>query len=350
MSFLDQKFQYLTPYVPGEQAIQEEVIKLNTNENPYEPPKAVVEAAKAASETLNRYSDPDCQEVVIPLAEHLGVAPENVIVGNGSDEILSFLFQGFMEKGAQFPDITYGFYPVYSDLFQLKASTIPLKDDLTIDLEDYAGEETVIFANPNAPTGLGISPTVICDFAKANPNRLIIIDEAYGDFGDVSAVPYLKDHPNLLVVGTFSKSRQLAGGRLGYAVGSPEVIADLNKLRFSYNPYNVNSMTLACGAASLASQDYVEACTNKIIETREWMKSELRKLDFEVTDSQTNFLFLQHPRVTGEKIFTYLKEKNIFIRWFNQSRIVNYVRISIGTQAEMEKCLAVIKQIEGVES
>lgn len=348
MSFLDSQFQHLVPYVPGEQTLTK-VIKLNTNENPYDPPQRVIEAAKVAATTLSRYSDPTCHQVIEPLAQHFQVAPENVFLGNGSDEVLFFLFQGFMEKGVQFPDITYGFYEVYSDLFHLNTQVIPLKEDLSIDLAEYTGDATVIIANPNAPTGLAIAPEVICAFAEQHPHRLIIVDEAYSDFSEASLVPYLDKHPNILVVGTFSKSRHLAGARLGYAVGSKELIEDLNKLKFSHNPYSVNTMTLACGEASLQAQDYVDECTNKIIATREWTQQELQKLGFETTKSQTNFVFCQHPRVAGETIFKQLKAQNILVRWFSNPRIANYVRISIGTQAEMETLLQAIKEIEGVD-
>lgn len=348
MSFLDSQFQHLVPYVPGEQT-RTKVIKLNTNENPYDPPQNVIEAAKEAAKTLSRYSDPTCLQVIQPLAKHFNVAPENIFLGNGSDEVLFFLFQGFMEKGVQFPGITYGFYEVYSDLFHLKTEIIPLKEDLSIDLAEYKGEATVIIANPNAPTGLMIAPEVICTFAKNNPQRLIIVDEAYSDFSEASLVPYLEAHPNILVVGTFSKSRHLAGARLGYAVGSKQLIEDLNKLKFSHNPYSVNAMTLACGEASLQAQDYVDECTQKIIATRHWTQQELQKLGFETTDSQTNFVFCQHPTVAGETIFKQLKEKNILVRWFNNPRIANYLRISIGTPEEMVTLIQAIKEIEGVD-
>ena len=189
MNFLDAQFQHLTPYVPGEQTKQEKMIKLNTNENPYDPPKAVYDAAFAAAKTLSRYSDPTCNQVIVPLAEQFGVAPENIFLGNGSDEVLSFLFQGFMEKGVQFPDISYGFYEVYAAVFHLEAQMIPLQADLSIDLADYDGQATVVIANPNAPTGLTLTPEEICAFAKKYPQRLIIVDEAYSDFSQVSMVP-----------------------------------------------------------------------------------------------------------------------------------------------------------------
>ena len=347
--FLDKQFQQLTPYVPGEQTKQK-VIKLNTNENPYEPPQAVFEAAYQAAKTLSRYSDPDGKQVIKPLAQHLNVEPENVFLGNGSDEVLSFLFEGFMEKGVQFPDITYGFYEVYSDLYHLQAEKIPLAEDLSIDLSAYTGEATVVIANPNAPTGLPIEPSVIIAFAQQYPQRLIVVDEAYSDFGQVSMVPYLAEVPNVLVVGTFSKSRHLAGARLGYAVGSQELIADLNKLKFSHNPYSVNAMTLACGAASLAEQAYVDETTAQIIATREWTKQALAELGFTGTDSQTNFVFVEHERLAGETLFLALKDKQILVRWFNQPRIDNYIRISIGTQTEMETLIEALKEIEGVRA
>lgn len=344
MRFLNEKLQALTPYTPGEQS-QETIIKLNTNENPYPPSPAVLKAAATAAKQLNRYSDPECLSLVQALAKHYQVAPSQVFVGNGSDDVLSLLFEGFMEKGVSYPEITYGFYQVYQELYQLSGQKIPLNNALQIQLTDYQAQEgTVIFANPNAPTGLGISPVEIVAFAKKNPHRLIIVDEAYGDFGTVSVVPYLKEASNLLVVGTFSKSRQLAGLRIGFALGDPSIIADLNTLKFSHNPYSVNQVAIACGTASLEDDAYVRQTTQQLITTREVTTRALEKLNFKVIPSQANFLFVTHENMDANALFQWLKTQRIFVRWFDHPQIQQYLRISIGTDEEMAQLVSACKQ------
>lgn len=346
MTFLNRKYQDLTPYTPGEQADEGEYIKLNTNESPYPPADSVQVAVTKAAQKLNRYSDIAVEIVAKPLAQYLGVKEEQLILGNGSDEVLSFIFQGFTEKGIAFPDVTYGFYKVYSGLYQVDSTIVPLKNDFSLDLKDYDElPGTVIFANPNAPTGIYLPQAGICEFIERHPERLVVVDEAYIDFSGESMVPLINQYKNLLVVGTFSKSRQLAGARLGFAVGNAELIADLNRLRFSLNPYNVNSLTQAAGSAVLQAQDYVDQKIQETIEIREWSKQKLVQLGFEQTDSQGNFLFVKHPKLAGETLFAALRDQKILVRWFNQPRTKDYLRITVGTQEQMEQLLRTLKII-----
>lgn len=345
MKYFTPKLEALAPYVPGEQP-QFEVIKLNTNESPY-PPAPTVEAAVAnAAAVLARYPDPDCQNLRQTLAQRFDVMPTEIFVGNGSDEVLAFCFQGLMNAGVVYPDLTYGFYPVFSQMYDISSKEIPLGADFTLNLADYQEETgTVIFANPNAPTSLGIAAIEIANFVAANPERLVIVDEAYVEFGGESMVPYIKEFANLLVVGTFSKSWQLAGARLGYAVGQAALIAALNKLKFSFNPYSVNTMTAVAGIAALADENYHASCLEQIIGQRQKTAQDLKALGFTVLDSQTNFLFVTHPAVGGKVIYEKLKMQQIFVRWFNLPRIKDYLRITIGTPQQMQQCLAAITQI-----
>ncbi|MGG5369955.1 histidinol-phosphate transaminase [Enterococcus sp. AZ196] len=352
MTFLNEKFQELTPYTPGEQVNEEAFIKLNTNESPYPPAQGVQEAVAEASQKLNRYSDIAVEAVAKPLAEYLGVQQNQLFLGNGSDEVLSYIFQGFTEKGIAFPDVTYGFYQVYCGLYQVDATVVPLEDDFSLELSKYDDlDGTVIFANPNAPTGIYLTQEKICDFLERHPDRLVVVDEAYIDFSGESMVSVIDQYKNLFVVGTFSKSRQLAGARLGFGVGNADLIADMNRLRFSLNPYNINSMTQAAGSAVLQEQDYVDQKVRETIQVREWSKRELAKLGFEQTDSQGNFLFAKHPKLSGEELFTALREKKILARWFNQPRTKEHLRITVGTQEQMERLVEALKMIlEEVEA
>ncbi|MFV0557072.1 MAG: histidinol-phosphate transaminase [Enterococcus sp.] len=346
MNFLDAKFASLAPYTPGEQPNLKEVIKLNTNENPFPPAPGVITAVSKAAQNLQLYSDPTCHTVIEKLADLFDVSPEEVFVGNGSDEILSFCFQGLMEHGVIYPQISYGFYPVYAQLHQVVAQEVPLAADLTIDLTSYQeSDKTVIIANPNAPTGIALSRERLTQLVESNPERLVIIDEAYVDFGAESMVPLIQAFDNLLVVGTFSKSRQLAGARLGYAIGNPSLIQALNQLKFSLNPYNVNSMTLAAGRAALEDQVYFEKCQKAVIETRAFTKQALVDLGFAVTDSQANFLFAKHEKIAGNELFTKLRDRNIFVRWFDKDSIRDYLRISIGTKEQMVTFIEQVTQI-----
>lgn len=345
--FLTPALNELVPYTPGEQPTAgESTVKLNTNESPFAPAPGVAPAVLAEAERLQLYSNPACTEAIVPLANWLGLKPEQVFVSNGSDETLAFCFQGFCPNGAAFADLTYGFYPVYAKLYGLKTQIIPLREDFTLAPADYAGlGKTIFIANPNAPTGLALARRGIEEILQANPKNLVVVDEAYVDFGAESAVPLLQSYPNLLVVGTFSKSRSLAGARLGYAAGSPALIADLNRIKFSFNPYNVNRMTLAAGAASLADAAYFEACRAAIMQTRAAALQTLRSMGFTCTESMSNFLFITHPALAAQTIHQKLREQGILVRWFNQPRIQNYLRVTVGTNAQMQRLYSALRNM-----
>lgn len=350
MDFLNSKYKNLVPYTPGEQVETSQFIKLNTNESPFEPAPGVAQAVAAAALNLNRYSDTTAKIVVEPLAQHFEVKPNQIFLGNGSDEVLAYVFQAFMEDGVAFPDVTYGFYQIYGDFYQVPTTEVPLESDFSVDLaayDDLAG--AVVIANPNAPTGIYLPVDELVAFARRNPTRLLIVDEAYVDFGAETMTQFVDELDNLLVVGTFSKSRQLAGARLGYAVANEKLIADLNRLKFSSNPYNINAMTQAAAAAVLEEEIYIAEKLLEIVDNRIWTKKELEKLGFELTDSYGNFLFAKHPDFAGEKLLNLLKEEKIFVRWFNQPRIKDYLRITVGTQKQMAALVqACQKIIEGV--
>lgn len=345
--FFSQTLSGLEPYTPGEQprGIQN-LIKLNTNESPFPPSPRVVEAIGAQQvRDLRLYSDPACTDFLAALAEAFGVPRECVFASNGSDESLAFAFRTFCDKGAAFPDVTYGFYPVFAQLFGIRTRVVPLREDWSLAPEDYKGlAETLFLANPNAPTGLALSRAEIEALVTENPERLVVVDEAYVDFGGESCVPLTQKYDNILVVGTFSKSRSLAGARLGYAVGAPSLIADLNAVKFSFNPYNVNRLTLAAGTAAVRDTAYFRECCGKIVEAREETKAALRAMGFAVTESRANFLFAAPPAPrTGAEYFAYLRENGILVRHFGAARTENYVRITIGTAGQMKTLVAVTK-------
>ncbi len=337
--FLSDQYTTLEAYVPGEQPRDQQYIKLNTNENAFPPHPAVIRAAEEAAGSLHLYPDPECRELREALAERMGISPDELLMTNGSDEILNFAFMAFCDKHipAVFPDISYGFYSVYAEINQVPYREIPLREDLTIRIEDYfhaAG--TIFIANPNAPTGIALRRKEIEKILQANPYNAVVIDEAYVDFGGESCVPLIREYDNLLVTQTFSKFRSLAGGRLGYGAGNPELIRDLNKMKYSTNPYTINRMTMAAGIACVKNDEYNLENARTIMETREWTRQELEKNGFEVTPSRTNFLFARHPKVSGEKLYLELKARGILIRHFNAERIRDYNRITIGTREQME--------------
>lgn len=347
--FISCRFDALKQYVPGEQPQDQKYVKLNTNESPYPPAPAVIDRInKAEVENLKLYSDPDCRVLREMLAVQYGVGVENVFVSNGSDESLSFAFMAFSDKdtGAVFPDISYGFYKVYAQLYGIDYEMIPLKEDFTIDPTDYFGSgKTVVIANPNAPTGIALKPAQIEEIIQKNPDNVVVIDEAYVDFGGESVVPLTKKYDNLLVVQTFSKSRSMAGARLGFAIGSKALIADLNKIKFSTNPYNINRLTAAAGEATLSEPSYYNDNCRKIIETRRWTAEKLSKLGFTMTDSSANFLFAKSDKMDGGDLYRLLKEKGILVRHFDAPRISPYLRITIGTMAEMEALICALTEI-----
>lgn len=344
-NFFTSKLKNLTPYTPGEQPKDMQYIKLNTNESPFAPSMSVSEAVLNESKKLQLYSDPECTNVRRELAHVYGVDTNQVIVTNGSDEVLNFAFMAFADEKNPlvFPNITYGFYPVFAELNRIPYTEIPLKEDFTIDVNDYIGvNKTVVIANPNAPTGIALTLQEIEKIVSSNPNNVVIIDEAYVDFGAESAVSLVDKYDNLLVVQTFSKSRSMAGARLGFAIGNKSLIADLNTIRYSTNPYNVNRMTDAAGAAALIDNDYYMNNCQTIIDNREWTVSELQKLGFEVLPSKANFVFAKSDKIDGEKLYLELKNRGILVRHFTKPAICQYNRITIGTLEQMQKLIETI--------
>ena len=339
----------LTAYTPGEQPQDKKYIKLNTNESPYAPPQAVLDAISDEEvKNLRLYSDPECRRLCMALAEKHGVSAENIVLGNGSDEILSFLFlaYSFGNCDAAFPEITYGFYKVFAALYGIRAEQIPLCDNFEINYKDYLGlGKTIFIANPNAPTGIFMPLWQIEEILKSNSNNIVVIDEAYVDFGGESAITLLPKYKNLAVCRTFSKSRSLAGGRLGYCVADSEIIKDLNTIRYSLNPYNINRLTLLAGEAAVKSEDYYSMMCSKIIETREKLSDKLREIGFEVLPSKANFVFARHHSAKGEFLYKALREKGVLVRHFSAEKISDFLRITIGTDEECEILIEKLKEI-----
>jgi len=348
--FISKEAAALEPYTPGEQPKGGKLIKLNTNESPYPPAPGVVEALNNADVGLLRlYSDPECTALRAAAAEFYGVGPENIIAGNGSDEILSFAFRAFCgeEKKIAFADITYGFYRVWAALWGVETEIIPLREDFTLAIDDYiAFPGVVLIANPNAPTSLVKAVGEIRRLLEADRNRLVIVDEAYIDFGGKSCVPLTKEFDNLLVVQTLSKSRSLAGGRIGLAIGAAELIDDLNRIKYSFNPYNINRLSALAAAEAMKDKEYLAQCSAKVIAAREYASKGLRELGFEVLPSSTNFVFVASEGISGAEYCAKLREKGILVRRFTSpEKIANYCRISIGTMGEMEALIAATAEI-----
>lgn len=346
--FFSSKFSALTPYTPGEQPKERKYIKLNTNESPFPPSEKAIKMAADAAKSLQLYSDPEQRALTTAVAENLGVDYGEVLLTNGSDEILNFAFMAFCdgEHPAAFADLTYGFYKVFAQLSGVPYEEIPLKDDFSICIDDYIGiNKTIFIANPNAPTGILLSVDEIERIVKSNPDSVVVVDEAYIDFGGESCVPLIKKYKNLLVTRTFSKSRSMAGARLGFGVGCRELIADLNTIKYSTNPYNVNSMTAAAGLGTMADEEYTLKNCKTIIENREYVTRELRTLGFDMTDSMTNFVFAKHEKVSGEEIYKGLRERGILVRHFSTPRICEYNRITVGSLDEMRALVAAVKEI-----
>ncbi len=344
--FFNRRLDSLETYVPGEQPRMQNLIKLNTNESPFPPAPGVVEAAAKAAGTLRLYNDLSASGLIRKLSETYALPPECIAVSNGSDEMLAFAFQAFGEKGAAFPDITYGFYPVWAALYGIDAKVFPLDGDFRIRPEDYQGcGRMIVIANPNAPTGIALTLDEILSIVENNPDSVVIVDEAYVDFGAESAVSLIPDHENMLVVQTFSKSRQMAGARLGFALGSPDLIADLNRIRYSFHPYNVNSMTQAAGEAALSQKEYFDTCRRTIMETRLWTARQLKEIGFTVLDSKANFLFASPAGMSGAEYQRRLRDQNVVIRRFDLPRIRDYLRITIGSKEQMEVLIALTKEM-----
>lgn len=347
--FSSSEINSLTAYVPGEQPRDGQYIKLNTNESPYPPsPGTILALNSDESERLRLYSDPESKNLKELMSARYGVSEDFVFMSNGSDESLNFIFMAFFRnsKGVVFPDITYGFYKVFADLYGIEYDEIPLRDDFSINAEDYIGiNRNIVIANPNAPSGIFLPLSDIERIVMSNPDSVVVIDEAYVDFGGESAVSLTEKYDNLIVVGTFSKSRSLAGARLGYAIGNNELIADLEKVKFSTNPYNINRLTQAAGAAALIDDKYYTENCKKIIETREKCSAQLLKRGFIVTPSRANFIFAAHKEIGGKELYLSLKEKYILVRHFETPRISMYNRITVGTPEDMQALIEAVDSI-----
>ena len=347
--FLSPTLSSVTPYTPGEQPQDQQYIKLNTNESPYLPSPAVIAAVSEHEvEKLRLYSDPACADLLKAAAAHFGLQPEQIMPGNGSDENLFFALRAFCDADhpLAYADITYGCYGVWCGLMHIPSHIIPLKEDFTLDPKDYYGlNQTIVLANPNAPTGIALPRAEIEGILKANPNNVVIVDEAYVDFGGESCVPLIDRYENLLVVQTFSKSRQLAGARLGLAMGNAKLIADLNRVKFSLNPYNINRLTLKAGQAALEDTTYFEKTRAAIMDTRAWTMQQLTDRGFTVLDSRTNFVFASTERINGGALYKKLKENGILVRHFDAPRIENWLRITIGTPEQMQALMDAVDKI-----
>ncbi len=346
--FFSKKYKNLIPYVPGEQPKEREYIKLNTNESPFPPSKKALKSVKKESVKVNLYSDPDSKQLTQTVADYYGVDVSQVIMTNGSDEVLNFAFMAYCdeENSAIFADITYGFYKVFAEINGVPYKTIPLKDDFSIDINDYINEKgTVFIANPNAPTGKILSLSEIEKLVKLNPERVVVIDEAYIDFGGESAVTLVDKYDNLLVTQTFSKSRSMAGARLGFGIASKQIISDLNSIKYSTNPYNVNRITAILGTYAIKDDKYFTKNCQTIIFNRNYTLAELKKLGFTATDSRANFIFVKHEKIGGKELYLKLKERGILVRHFDSQRIKDYNRITIGSISQMK---ALVKEIKNI--
>ena len=344
---LEKNIRKVVPYVPGEQPQNPNVIKLNTNENPYSPAPGVARVLKSMDADLLRlYPDPTNGCLVKALADYYGLSEEQVFVGIGSDDVLSMSFLTFFNSGKPilFPNVTYSFYDVWADLYRIPYVTCALDDQMMIKKEDYFKENGgIVFPNPNAPTGVEMPLEDVEDIIRHNPDVIVIVDEAYVDFGGQSALPLIEKYDNLLVVQTFSKSRSMAGMRIGFACGNEKLIKFLNDVKYSFNSYTMDRTALAAGVAAVEDKEYFEETCNKIIETREWTKKELKALGFSFQDSKSNFIFATHATCPAAELFEALREQHIYVRYFPKDRIDNFLRITIGTKEEMQKFIDFLK-------
>ena len=344
----EENVRKVVPYVPGEQPKERNLIKLNTNENPYPPSPKVEQALREMNiDCMRLYPDPAAHLLVKAIADFYHLQEDQVFVGVGSDDVLAMTFMTFFnsKKPILFPDITYSFYDVWADMLRIPYKTIPLKEDFTIEPEDYFRENGgIIFPNPNAPTGVELPLIQIEKIIQANPDVIVVVDEAYVDFGAESALSLIDKYDNLLVVQTFSKSRGMAGMRIGYAVGNPVLIKYMNDVKYSFNSYTMDQTTIALGKAAVEDKEYFEETCKKVIKTRARVTDELRLLGFDVLDSKTNFVFATHNEHNMKSLFEYLKTQKVFIRYFSLPRIENYVRITIGTDREMDIFLEKTKE------
>lgn len=346
MKVWEKNIRKVVPYVPGEQPKKEKMIKLNTNENPYPPSKKVMEALRQV-DLLRLYPDPAASDLVHAIAKYNGLGDNQVFVGVGSDDVLAMSFLTFFnsDRPIVFPDITYSFYDVWAELFQIPYKTRPLDANLEIQVEDYReANGGVIFPNPNAPTGVFMELDKVEEIIQMNEDVIVIIDEAYIDFGGISAKSLLEKYENLLVVQTFSKSRSMAGMRIGYAMGNSSLIKALNDVKYSFNSYTMNRPSILAGVASIEDDVYFRQMNEKIIETREWFKGEMRELGFSFPDSKANFIFATHPKKKARDIFLAARERDIYVRYFDKPNLDNYLRITIGTREEMEVFLTFLRE------
>ncbi len=346
--FFSQKYSHLEAYTPGEQPKDMQYVKLNTNESPFPPSEKALAYAAEAAKNLQLYCDPTCSALTKEFARRYGIGEDEVLFTNGSDDALNFCFMAFCDREhpAAFPDITYGFYPVFAALNHIPYTEIPLTDTLAIDADDYIDiRKNIFIANPNAPTGVALPLSEIVRIVESNPDFVVIIDEAYVDFGAESAVGLIHEYDNLLVIQTFSKSRSLAGGRLGMAIGNASLIRDLNTIKYSTNPYNVNSMTQAAGVGTLLDDDYTRLNCERIADNRVYLTSALEELGFTHTVSSANFVFAQHPDLDGGALYRQLKARGVLVRHFDKERIRNYNRITVGTREQLDILLKHIREI-----
>ena len=347
--FLNDNLKKVKAYVPGEQPQDKSYIKLNTNESPFAPSARVVKAInKKSVKSLRLYSDPTCRVLKEKIAQVYNVEPKKVFVGNGSDEILNFIFLAYGEKGVAYADITYGFYSVFAELYNLESTIIPLKEDFTLDYKRFLNQnKLIVIASPNAPTGIEVSVQEIEEILKSNSDSVVVVDQAYVDFGGTSLQYLTEKYDNLVCVYTFSKSRSMAGARLGFAIANPNIILDLEKIKYSTNPYNVNTLTQLAGSMALIDNEYYMKNAKLIQCNREYTTNELRKLGFEVIDSKANFIFAKNSRIDGKSLYLELKEQGVLIRHFDKDRIRDFIRITIGSFSEMKIFVEKLKNILG---
>ena len=347
--FFTESLKALQPYVPGEQPQDMQYIKLNTNESPFPAsPKAVAAINGEEVSRLYLYSDPDCKALIAAIAKRYGLQPEQVTVGNGSDEVLWFALRAFCDENTPlaYNDITYGCYKTWCSMLNVPSKILPLQEDYSVDLSLYRGlDSTIMITNPNAPTGLCLSAAQIEEVLQQHPDHVVIVDEAYVDFGGQSCVGLIDKYDNLLVVQTCSKSRSLAGARLGFAMGNAELISDLNRIKFSFNPYNVNRLTCLAGIAAMEDEEYFQNCTRTVAQTREKTAAALKTMGFTLTDSKANFLFAESSRIPGGELYRKLKKKGILVRHFDKPRLENRLRITVGSEQQMEALLTALKEL-----
>lgn len=346
--YFSKQFKDLEPYVPGEQPQDKKYIKLNTNESPFPPSPMAQRLARQAAGDVQLYSDPDCKELIAAAAESFGIEKDEIMFVNGSDDVINFAFMAFCdeETPAVFPDVTYGFYSVIANLHHIPYEEIPVNEDFTINVSDYMNAgKTVFIANPNAQTGIALPACEIEKIIASNPDNVVVVDEAYVDFGGESVLPLIHKYDNLLVCQTLSKSRSLAGARLGFGAACKELINDLNTLRYSTNPYNVNRMTSAAGVGAICDKAYFEENCEKIKKTRKWTRDRLTDLGFEVTDSSANFLLAKSDKIGGQELYLTLKDRGILIRHFETQRLKDYNRITIGSDEQMQAFIDAVEKI-----